>query len=147
MFSMSSYAASSSSTLVDEKKLVGGICFGSPTTISDLPRAMAPTASHVGICEASSNTTRSNLSLARLRYCATLIGLISIHGQRRGNNVGIFTKRSRMDSPRPPLLTLRLSRPISLLLSRLSVTRGTLAASREYSSFCVSSWNSSVIRL
>ena len=30
------------------KKLVGGICFGSPTTTRFSPRAIAPTASHVG---------------------------------------------------------------------------------------------------
>lgn len=37
-----------------------GICLGSPTTTRLFPRAIAPTASEVGICDASSNTTMSN---------------------------------------------------------------------------------------
>ena len=36
----------------DEKKEVGGSCLGSPTMTALLPRASAPTASQVGICDA-----------------------------------------------------------------------------------------------
>ena len=117
-------SASSSFTLVELKKLVGGICFGSPTTITDLPRAMAPIASLVGICEASSNTMRSNLSCERSMYCATDIGLISIHLHNRGMSVGNWSIRSRIETPRPPFDMFRCSKPISLLLSMLLLTCG-----------------------
>ena len=122
-------SASSSPTLVEEKKLVGGICLGSPTTITDLPRAMAPTASLVGICDASSKITRSNLFCDKSKNCATDIGLISIQGQSLGNSVLMLSNKSRREMPLPPLAMFLLRNPIGLLLSMLSVTCGTFAAS------------------
>ena len=56
-------------------------------------------------------------------------GLLSI-GVKKGSNVGICFRSSRRDMPRPPFEILRFSRPISLLLSRFSPTRGMRAASR-----------------
>ena len=123
-------SASSSPTLVDEKKLVGGICLGSPTTITDLPRAMAPTASLVGICEASSKITRSNLLCDNAKNCATDIGLMSIHGQSLGNRVVMLSNKSRSEMPLPPLAMLRFKKPMGLLLSMLSVTCGIFEANR-----------------
>ncbi len=53
----------------------------SPTTIKLLPLEIAPTASLVGICEASSNMTMSNLGISGLRYCAQDIGDIKNTGK------------------------------------------------------------------
>ena len=53
---------------------------GSPTTIALLALASEPTASAVGICDASSKITRSKSPFSAFKYCATVIGLISIHG-------------------------------------------------------------------
>ena len=98
---MSSMSASSSSTAFVAKKLVGGICFGSPTQMSALPRAIAPTASDVGICDASSKHTMSNGGWSRSMNCATEMGLISITGQSFGSSVGIWSMMCRMVAPRP----------------------------------------------
>ena len=131
MLSMSSMSASSSSTLCDTKKLVGGICLGSPTQTSALPRAMAPTASEVGICEASSKMTRSNFSLFMSRYWATESGDISMQGQSLGSRVGIWSMILRTLEPRPPFEMLRFRMPISELATAASVCEGTRAASRQ----------------
>ena len=131
MLSISSKAASSSSTCEVAKKLVGGICLGSPTTTSDLPRAMAPTASLVGICEASSKMTRSNLSLFRSRYWATEMGLINMQGQSLGSRVGIWSIMRRMDVPRPPLPMLRFRMPTSEVADASMVSDGMRAANRQ----------------
>ena len=80
MLSASSTSFSSPPTAVLPKKLVGGICCGSPTTTTCLPRAITPIASQTSICEASSNTMRSNGSISMSRNCATESGLIRKHG-------------------------------------------------------------------
>ena len=83
MLSRSSFPSSSSSPVSPFwKKFVGGICFGSPTTTHCFARAMTPIASHTGICDASSKTTRSNVDSAG-RYCATDRGLMRKHGLMR----------------------------------------------------------------
>jgi len=69
------------------KKEMGDSCFGSPTTIACRPREITPTASHTGICDASSKMTRSNCA-STSRYCATDSGDIRRHGFRRGSNLG-----------------------------------------------------------
>src|SRR5450830_151368 len=71
------------------KKLVGGSCLGSPTITTCLPRAMAPMASHTGICEASSNTTRSKLLASAERYCAIDSGL-KARGQPQHDRWNLF---------------------------------------------------------
>src|SRR3546814_6886714 len=79
MLSMSSakpVSSSASSEAARSKKEVGGICLGSPTTMTLLPRAMAPIASHTVICEASSKTTRSKCLLPAARNWATESGLM-----------------------------------------------------------------------
>ena len=65
------------------KNRVGGSCLGSPTTITCRPRPMAPIASQVGICDASSKMTRSNGSASAGRYWATDSGLIIRQGISR----------------------------------------------------------------
>ena len=128
---MSSMSTSSSSTCEVEKKLVGGICFGSPTTTSALPRATAPTASLVGICEASSKITISNFSRATSTYCATDMGLISIHGQSLGSKVGMLSIIERMELPRPPFIMLRLRIPSSEVAMAASSVVGTRDTMRQ----------------
>ena len=130
ILSISSKSASSSSTCVDVKKLVGGICLLSPTQIKAFPLAMAPTASLVGICEASSKMTRSNLSVPRSRNWATESGLISIQGQRRGSSVGMLSMIARIDVPRPPLLMLRFRILISEPSDDAAAAEGTCEARR-----------------
>ena len=124
MLSMSSFSASPSSTWLVVKKLVGGICLGSPTTMTALPRAMAPTASLVGICEASSNTTRSNFSWSRSMNCATEMGLMSMQGHSLGSKVGIWSRMLRMEVLRPPEAMHRFRMPISELLAASMVSEG-----------------------
>ena len=141
---MSSISASSSSTCVVEKKLVGGICLGSPTTTSALPRAMAPTASLVGIWEASSKMTISNLSVFKSIYWATEIGLMSIQGQSFGNKFGIWSIILRMEVPRPPLAIFRFRIPSSELFDASINIFGMRAANLLYKAFFVISWKSAV---
>src|SRR5215207_7929070 len=64
-------STSSSSLETVSKNDVGPSCFGSPTTTSCAPRAMAPSASSGRICDASSMTTRSKWNSPGGRYCAT----------------------------------------------------------------------------
>ena len=144
MLSISSNSASSSSTCEEEKKLVGGICLGSPTTTNALPRAIAPTASLVGICDASSKITRSNFSASRSIYWATDIGLINMHGHSLGNRVGIWSIILRIDVPRPPFEMFLFRIPISELEAASIVSDGILAANLQYSSFLLNSWKSIV---
>ena len=107
----------------------------SPTTISALPRAIAPTASLVGICEASSKMTRSNFSDFKSIYCATLIGLISIQGQRRGNKVGMLSMMVRMELPRPPLAIFRFRMLISERSEMKKIGTAVLLLSISLSAF------------
>src|SRR6202000_1978627 len=99
----SSCSTLSSSKVFVEKKLVGGICLGSPTTITLVPRAIAPTASQVGIWEASSETTKSNVALLASKYCATEIGLMSMQGVSRGRTFGIESNNFLRGIARPLL--------------------------------------------
>src|SRR5580700_9664664 len=62
------------------KNVVGGSCFGSPTTTNCPPRAIAPRASSGLSGDASSMTTTSTTSLPGSRYCATDKGLIMKQG-------------------------------------------------------------------
>src|SRR5690554_7405699 len=97
MLYISSLSAFYSSEWLLEKKLVGGICLGSPTTIIFWPRAMAPTASQVGIWEASSKITRSNFVLSTSKYWATEMGLMSMQGHMRGKRLGMRSNSFRME--------------------------------------------------
>ena len=101
--SRSSLSKFSSSVWFAVKKLVGGSCLGSPTTTTLSPRAMAPTASAVGSCEASSNTTMSNFGKVGSMYCATEMGDMSIHGHILRSRLGMLSKSLRMGILRPPL--------------------------------------------
>ena len=89
---------------------------------------MAPTASHVGIWEASSNTTKSNLSWFTSIYCATDIGLISIHGHMRGNKLGIESNSLRIGTPRPLLRIHFCKIPTSELWAAAYTNDGMLEA-------------------
>ena len=143
MDSISSTSMSSSFVLLVMKKLVGGICIGSPTTITALPLAMAPTASLVGIWLASSKMTRSNRPLVISRYCATERGLISIQGQRMGMMWRVWSMTRRTLVPRP-WLVMRFRRIVisSFITFPPFSIIATLVDRRWTSSFCVSSWNS-----
>ena len=110
---LSRSAMSDSSVCRASKKSVGGICFGSPTTITCRPRPIAPAASEVGSCEASSKMMRSKLYLSGARYCATEIGLISMQGAMRGIRCGIRLKICRMEQPRPRLFLIFSKKVIS----------------------------------
>ena len=121
------------------KKLDGGICFGSPTTITFLPLAIAPIDSHVGIWEASSKITRSNFAFSTSKYCATEIGLISIHGHNLGSRLGVKSNNLLIDIARPLFLIARWSTPISELFDASSVKEGIFEASLANNSALVSS--------
>ena len=82
-----------------------------------LARASEPTASLVGSCEASSNTTRSKRSGSGRRYCATVIGLMRRQGARRGKSAGISSKKSFIFMPRMLLLSMRWKASTSRLRS------------------------------
>ena len=103
---------------------------GSPTTTRLLPLAIAPTASLVGICDASSKMTMSNMPASALRYCATLIGLMSMHGHICGRRSGIFEKRVLSDMPLAVLRTARLR-----MKSWESLAASWLASGRPAASF------------
>ena len=60
------------------------------------PLAMAPMASHGGICEASSKMTVSNPFSVGSRYCATLKGLINTQGFMLRKNVGMTVNSLRI---------------------------------------------------
>ena len=95
MLSRSSDSSSSSPVSPFWKKFVGGICFGSPTTTHCFARAMTPIASHTGICDASSKTTKSKVDSAG-RYCATDRGLMRKHGLMRPMIPRASASRRRM---------------------------------------------------
>ncbi len=95
---LSRSASTSTSSWVDSarsKKEVGGSCLGSPTITTCLPRAMAPIASHTGICEASSKITTSKTLEFAARYWAMESGLISKHGVSLVRASGILDISSR----------------------------------------------------
>ena len=127
----------SSSLRTVVKKLVGGSCFGSPTTIRSLPRAIAPTASQVGIWDASSKMTRSNFGKDGSIYCATEIGDISIHGQRQRSRFGMLSKSLRIAVPRPPERIARWRIEISEDAEASSIALGIFAESIAASSCLV----------
>ena len=93
--SKSSFSGSSSSLPTDIKKDVGGICLGSPTITALFALDSEGTASHVGICDASSNMTMSNISGEGCRYCDTVKGLISRQGAHTFKISGISAKSVR----------------------------------------------------
>ena len=95
MLSRSLSTSTSSSPSARSKNEVGGSCFGSPTMTTCLPLAIAPIASHTGICEASSKTTTSKSAVSVARYCAMDIGLIITHGASLVMAVGILLIISR----------------------------------------------------
>ena len=74
---------------------VGGICLLSPTTTTDRPRPIAPTASATRICDASSNTTRSNRPGRGGKNLANESGLTSMHGM-----IAVISSPYRASSPR-----------------------------------------------
>ena len=80
-------------------------------------------------------------------YCATEIGLISIHGQSRRSRVGILSKRLRRDIILPPLFIARLSMPISEAAEQALPATGIFAESRAASSCTVSREKRSVSSL
>ena len=84
-------------TFETEEGLVGGSCFGSPTMIVCRARAIAPTASHVVICEASSKITTSNSAWFGGKYWAIESGDISMQGASFGKACGILPIMSRID--------------------------------------------------
>ena len=117
------------------KKFVGGICFGSPTTTSCFARAITPIASHTGICEASSNTTRSNGAASGGRYCATESGLMRKHGLRTAVSDGVSASSWRTGLCRAFFSHSRRRMPSSLAAGQSSARRrGRRAASRANTS-------------
>ena len=114
---------------------------GSPTITTLSPRAMAPTASLVDICDASSNTTRSNFGKAGSIYCATEMGDISIQGHIRRSRVGMLSNSLRIGIFLPPLLIALRSMESSELPFEALEESGILAESFATSSAIVSSLN------
>ena len=106
MLSKSSVSKSSSpSSTCSMKNDVGGICLGSPTITASLPLAITPIALHVGSCEASSNTTMSNIPhLSGSKNCAHDRGLMSTHGQSFKMSSPICVKSVLIETPLPPAL-------------------------------------------
>ena len=121
--------SSSSSSTPRWPTLVGGSCSGSPTTITWLPRAMAPIASQTGICEASSKITTSNGLASAGRYCAIDSGLIITQGASWVRTFGIRPNSWRSGMCRAFLLISRASVPHSGSLPKL-VCVGTAAPIR-----------------
>jgi len=80
MLSRSSSSSSSTSPASLRKNEVGGSCLLSPTTMVWVPLMIEPTASSGRTCEASSKTTRSNLTAAGSRNWLTDNGLIRRQG-------------------------------------------------------------------
>ena len=120
---------------------------GSPTITASLPLASTPTALQVGNCDASSNTTISKASRFESKYCATEMGLISIHGDNRGKRFEISSNNLRILVPLPPLLIILWSIPSSELCAAATTKSGTLLAKRQYISFLDNSVSSVSIRL
>ena len=131
--SRSSSSLLSSSIRLLVKNDVGGSCFGSPTITTFSPLAIVPTASLVGSCDASSNITRSNFGNDGSIYCATEIGLISIHGQSLLSSVGILSNSFLSGIILPLFLIAFFSIPISedaaLVPSDTGIFADNLAAS------------------
>ncbi len=73
---------------------------GSPTIIALFARASEGTASHVGICEASSKITISKAPERGGRYCATVTGLISMQGATTRISSGISVNKFLTLKPR-----------------------------------------------
>ena len=68
-----------------------------------------------------------------------------MHGHNRGSRVGMASMMVRMLLPRPPLAMLRFRVFSSAFSSSVSVAKGgILEASRQNSSFLLSSWKRSV---
>ncbi len=131
--------SSSSPSSVRLKKFVGGSCFGSPTIIVSVPRAIAPTASQVGICDASSKITRSNGGKLASRYWATEIGLISRQGFSRINRFGVLLNSARIGMCRVCFCTSLRKMPISELPFGVPTCCGTRASNRARSTCVVNS--------
>jgi hypothetical protein len=62
-------------------------------------------------------------------YCATDIGLISIHGHNLGNKVGMLSIIERMEFPLPPLAIFLFRMLISDPSAIAADVEGTLDAS------------------
>ena len=103
---------------------------------------MAPTASLVGICDASSKMTRSKGGWFRSMNCATEMGLINMQGHSCGSSVGSCSMMRRMVTPRPPDDTHRFSCASSVLPATSSARWGMRFTSAEKSISLVSCWNS-----
>ena len=112
MLSRSSVSKSSEAVVWSLKKDVGGICIGSPTMMAFSPLAMAPTASHVGSCDASSKITRSKSGFSDgAMNCAADIGLMRTHGVSLRIISCVSRNRVRIEMPLPLLLMARCSSP------------------------------------
>ena len=90
---------------------VGGICLESPTTTAAFARPRAPTASATRICEASSNTTRSNWPETAGKNRATESGDTSTHGITVVISSPYCASSARTPSPRRCLASSRCSAP------------------------------------
>ena len=64
-------------------------------------------ASDVGICDASSKMTMSNMALSACKYWETVIGLISIQGATTRKSSGISSNSFLSPMPRRLLLASR----------------------------------------
>ncbi|MNV73324.1 hypothetical protein D3C71_1664640 [compost metagenome] len=116
---MSSAVSSSAAFAPRLKKLVGGICRGSPAITTCLPRAIEPMASQGAICEASSKITRSNGGWSAGRNCAIDSGLMSMHGARRLSDSPISMANWRTGLCRRDFCSscLRIAKPLCLATS------------------------------
>ena len=83
--------------IAELKKLLGGICFESPTTINCLPLYIEPMASCGKICDASSKTIVSKLTLVVDKNVLTLRGDIRKQGFRICTRSPISKRRERID--------------------------------------------------
>ncbi len=124
-----SSCSSSSSAKPVWKNDVGGNCLGSPTTIAALPRASEPTASAVDICDASSKMTVSNRFACAGRYCATVEGLMSMHGHATSMSAGTSVNSPRSPTPRRPVLERRVNAAASTESGPSSSCEGRRASS------------------